>query len=63
MYSFDVKVEDKNVPRQMDIMMHNKSSISGTPPYPCVQPGGDGPLMLDEDDEKGELIEVKWDSA
>jgi hypothetical protein len=63
MYSFDVKVEDKSVPRQMDIMMHNKSSISGTPPYPCVQPGGDGPLMLDEDDEKGELIEVKWDGA
>jgi hypothetical protein len=61
MYSFDVKVEGKNVPRQLDIMMHNASAISGTPPFPCMQPGGMGPLVTDEEEDKGEIIEIEWD--
>ena len=37
-YSFDVKVEGKNVPRQLDPMIHNKLSSPNTPPTPLVQP-------------------------
>jgi len=61
MYSFDVKVEGKNVPRQLDIMVHNKSAISGTPPFPCMQPGGMGPLITTDEEEKGEIIKIKWE--
>ena len=39
-YSFDVKVEGKNVPRQLDPMIHNKMSSPNTPPSPLLQ----GPL-------------------
>jgi hypothetical protein len=60
MYSFDVKVEGKNVPRQLDIMMHNKAATSGTPPFPCMQPGGAGPLIVKSDEKKGKLIKVEW---
>jgi hypothetical protein len=35
LYSFDVKVEGKNVPRALDIMLHNDKN---TPPSPLVQP-------------------------
>ncbi|TFG61466.1 MAG: DUF4150 domain-containing protein [Deltaproteobacteria bacterium] len=61
MYSFDVKVEGKNVPRQLDIMMHNIAASSGTPPFPCMQPGGGMPPITKESDEKGEIVEVEWD--
>lgn len=37
-YSFDVKVEGKNVPRQLDPMIHNKASTPNTPPTPLLQP-------------------------
>ena len=37
-YSFDVKVEGKNVPRLGDMMMQNKGSAFNTPPMPEVQP-------------------------
>jgi hypothetical protein len=37
-YSFDVKVEGKNVPRQLDPMIHNKLSSPNTPPSPLIQP-------------------------
>lgn len=35
LYSFDVKVEGKNVPRALDIMLHNDKN---TPPAPLIQP-------------------------
>lgn len=35
LYSFDVKVEGKNVARALDIMLHNDKN---TPPFPLVQP-------------------------
>jgi hypothetical protein len=36
-YSFDVRVEGKNVPRQLDPMIHNKLSSPNTPPTPLIQ--------------------------
>lgn len=36
LYSFDVKVEGKNVPRATDLMLHNDRN---TPPAPLTQPG------------------------
>src|SRR5205823_6705105 len=38
LYSFDVKVEGKNVPRLTDIMVLNKLSSPNTPPFPELQP-------------------------
>ncbi|PAP75733.1 DUF4150 domain-containing protein [Rubrivirga marina] len=35
MFSFDVKVEGKNVARAFDIMLHNDKN---TPPFPVLQP-------------------------
>jgi hypothetical protein len=37
-YSFDVKVEGKNVPRLGDMMVQNKGGSPNTPPFPEVQP-------------------------
>ena len=37
-YSFDVKVEGKNVPRLGDPMVHNKGGSANTPPIPEIQP-------------------------
>lgn len=37
-YSFDVKIEGKNVPRLGDMMVQNKGSAPNTPPMPEVQP-------------------------
>jgi uncharacterized Zn-binding protein involved in type VI secretion len=38
LYSFDVKVEGKSVPRLGDLMVQNKLSAPNTPPMPEVQP-------------------------
>ena len=35
LYSFDVKVEGKNVCRALDTMLHNNKN---TPPFPLIQP-------------------------
>ncbi len=37
-YSFDVKVEGKNVPRLADMMIQNKGGVANTAPIPEVQP-------------------------
>ncbi len=37
-YSFDVKVEGKNVPRLADMMIQNKGGAPNTAPIPEVQP-------------------------
>ena len=34
-FSFDVQIEGKNVPRAMDMMLHNDKN---TPPVPVIQP-------------------------
>ena len=54
-YSFDVKVEGKNVARAFDLMLHNSKN---TPPFPVLQQ----PIVviaLDEDPEIPKL-EVEW---
>lgn len=38
-YSFDVKAEGKNVPRALDLMLHNDKN---TPPFPVIQ----GPTVV-----------------
>ncbi len=43
-FSFDVKFEGKNVPRAMDLMLHNDKN---TPPFPVVQ----GPIIAMGDDK------------
>jgi len=42
-FSFDVKFEGKNVPRAMDLMLHNDKN---TPPFPVLQ----GPVIAMGDD-------------
>jgi len=44
-YSFDVKIEGKNVPRALDLMLHNDKN---TPPFPLIQP----PIIAIPKDEK-----------
>lgn len=38
MFSFDVKIDGKKVPRLLDIMVLNKLSSPNTPPFPLMQP-------------------------
>lgn len=48
-YSFDVKFEGKNVPRAMDLMLHNDKN---TPPFPLMQ----GPAMAMGKDHENCLV-------
>ena len=48
MYSFDVKVDGKSVPRLMDIMVLNKMN---TPPFPLMQPPAIVVLIMSPDDD------------
>jgi len=48
-FSFDVKVEGKNVPRAMDLMLHNDKN---TPPVPVLQ----GPVIAIPGSEKIECL-------
>jgi len=43
-FSFDVKVEGKNVPRAFDLMLHNDKN---TPPFPVIQ----GPIIAMGEDK------------
>lgn len=62
LYSFDVKVEGKQVPRLGDLMVQNKMSSPNTPPFPEVQP----PLVVlpfpeaaDEDTPKSGITKIE----
>lgn len=58
LYSFDVKVEGKGVPRLGDMMLQNKMSSPNTPPMPEVQ----APLVVvpvPENDQEVNLTGVK----
>lgn len=58
-YSFDVKVEGKNVPRLGDLMMQNKRSAFNTPPMPEVQaPLIVTPKIETEASEEYELVSL-----
>lgn len=55
LYSFDVKVEGKNVPRAFDLMLHNDKN---TPPFPVLQP----PIIVmpvPDEDEEVKLVKLK----
>lgn len=43
-FSFDVKIEGKNVPRAFDLMLHNDKN---TPPFPVIQ----GPIIAIGEDK------------
>ena len=52
-YSFDVKIEGKGVPRQLDLMLNNKgSSLPNTPPTPELQGPHTVSAMIDSADEE-----------
>jgi hypothetical protein len=58
LYSFDVKVEGKNVCRLGDLMLANDKN---TPPFPEIQPPSVGitlPSPFDDEDEDNEIVEV-----
>ena len=60
-YSFDVKVEGKNVPRLGDMMLQNKLSSPNTPPMPEVQ----APLVVvpvpdDKEPDPPKLVAAKY---
>jgi len=55
-YSFDVKVEGKNVARAFDLTLHNDKN---TPPFPVLQQ----PIIAiakDEDPDLRDLTKVEW---
>ena len=56
-YSFDVKVEGKNVPRLGDMMIQNKGGAGNTPPMPEVQP----PIVVPPPPkpEKNQIVSIK----
>lgn len=57
-YSFDVKIDGKNVPRLADMMLNNKKN---TPPTPEVQPPLIAvPGMDDEEDDDNDLIAIEF---
>jgi uncharacterized Zn-binding protein involved in type VI secretion len=62
-YSFDVKIEGKNVPRLGDMMLQNKHSSPNTPPFPEVQPPLVAPPTMDEDDEYDVVSVEEGDGA
>src|SRR5262245_49420260 len=55
LYSFDVKVEGKNVPRLGDLMLQNKGGSPNTPPFPEVQPPKVAVPGPDDEEEEWEL--------
>ncbi|HFE36874.1 MAG TPA: DUF4150 domain-containing protein [Gammaproteobacteria bacterium] len=64
LYSFDVKVEGKEVARLADLMMNNKQSTFNTPPMPEIQP----PLIIvpvpdSEESEDVKLVNVEVNTA
>jgi hypothetical protein len=55
-YSFDVKVEGKNVPRLSDLMLMNKMSSPNTPPFPELQaPNPAMPVAIPDEDDDWDL--------
>lgn len=61
LYSFDVKVEGKNVCRLADIMTLNEKAGPNTPPFPEIQPPSVAIVIEDpDDDDENDLVEVEF---
>ena len=60
LYSFDVKIEGKNVPRAFDLMLHNDKN---TPPFPVLQPPiiAIPPIPAEEEPKEWELTKIEDD--
>ena len=54
LYSFDVKIEGKSVPRLADLMVQNKGGSPNTPPFPLVQPPAVVIVLPDPDEDVSE---------
>ncbi len=56
-YAFDVKIEGKNVPRAMDLVLQNDKN---TPPFPVIQP----PLIVmppsGGDDDDNDIVDIEF---
>lgn len=63
MYSMDVKVEGDNVMRLSDIMLHNGSSPTNTPPTPEVQSPSPVPPTAEPDPEIPRVTRLWWEPA
>mgnify|MGYP000626520079 CR=1 FL=1 len=59
LYSFDVKVDGKSVPRQLDLMLQNKGGGPNTPPFPLMQPPVAPAKAVDDDDDDNELLSIE----
>jgi hypothetical protein len=58
-YSFDVKVEGRNVARLGDLMLHNKGTVPSTPPTPEVQPPVViMPILAITDPDDDDIVEI-----
>jgi uncharacterized Zn-binding protein involved in type VI secretion len=62
MYSFDVKVDGKSVPRLGDTMLQNKMSSPNTPPMPEVQPPN-VVVPVPDDDPEANLVSAEFIKA
>jgi hypothetical protein len=62
MYSFDVKVDGKSVPRLGDTMLQNKMSSPNTPPMPEVQPPN-VVVPVPDDDPEVSLVSAEFIKA
>lgn len=58
-YSFDVKVEGRNVARLGDLMVQNKGTAPNTPPTTEVQPPLVAlPIAVQVDEEDDDIVEI-----
>jgi uncharacterized Zn-binding protein involved in type VI secretion len=60
LYSFDVKVDGKSVPRLGDIMLQNKGGGPNTPPFPEVQPPVVVVPSVDSDEDENDIESIEF---
>ena len=63
LYSFDVRIEGKPVPRMADLMLMNEKAAPNTPPFPEIQPPSVCIAIgspFDGDDEDNDLVDIDF---
>ncbi len=60
LYSFDVKVDGKSVPRLGDLMLQNKGGSPNTPPFPEVQAPVVVVPSVDSDEEENDIDSIEF---